>query len=94
MNEAMKQELERHARRLARLERIKALATEAKDTATLERVNKLIETENARHDRFTSQFDAKDDKGSKDDRGPKDDKAPKEGPKDDKAPKEDKGGAK
>jgi hypothetical protein len=72
MTEAMHQELKRHARRLARLERIKALALEAKDTAVVERVNKLIDKENARHDKFTTHADEKDDKG-KDDKG-KDDK--------------------
>jgi hypothetical protein len=87
MNEPMKQELERHARRMARLERIKAVATEAKDTATVDRVNKLIEMESARHDRFTSHFDPTEDKGSKDDKR-------KNEPKDDKGPKEDKAGAK
>jgi len=73
MTEAMQQELKRHARRLARLERIKALAIEAKDTAVVERVTKLIEKENARHDKFTTRVEDKDDKG-KDDKG-KDDKA-------------------
>ena len=91
MSEAMRQALSRHARRLARLERIKALALEAKDTAVVERVNKLIDKENARHDKFATHVDDKDDKGkddkAKDDKG-KDDKA-----KDDKG-KDDKGGAK
>jgi hypothetical protein len=86
MNEAMQQELNRHARRLARLERIKALAIEAKDAAVVERVTKLIDKENARHDKFTARGDDKDDKG-KDDKG-KDDKG-----KDDKG-KDDKAGAK
>src|SRR5262245_55420384 len=54
MSEAIKEEMSRHARRLARLERIKALATEAKDTAVVDRVNKLIEKENARHDKFAA----------------------------------------
>ena len=62
MSEPMKQELERHARRLARLERVKAVATESKDTATADRASKLIETENARHDKFTSTFEATTDK--------------------------------
>jgi hypothetical protein len=52
MPEAMKQELQRHARRAARLERIKALATDAKDTDALTRVTKLIDKENARHDKW------------------------------------------
>jgi hypothetical protein len=83
MSEAMHHELSRHARRLARLERIKAIALEAKDTAVVERVNKLIDKENARHDKFATRVDDKDDKG-RDDKG-RDDKA-----KDDKG-REDKG---
>ena len=64
MSEPMQQELKRHARRLARLERIKAIAIEAKDSAVVDRVNKLIEKENARHDKFTTRIDKdKDDKG-------------------------------
>jgi hypothetical protein len=99
MTEAMRQELQHHARRLARLERIKAVAVEAKDTATIDRVNKLIDMENARHDRFTSHFEAKDDKddkGSNDDKGFKEERGRKDekGPKDEKSPKDDKGGAK
>jgi hypothetical protein len=88
MSEAMKEEMNRHARRLARLERIKALALESKDTAVVERVTKLIEKENARHDKFTAHVENKDDKG-KDDKG-KDDKG-----KDDKGGKgkDEKGGA-
>jgi hypothetical protein len=91
LSEAMKEELGRHARRLARLERIKALALEAKDSAVVERVTKLIDKENARHDKFTAHVESKgekvnDDKG-KDDKG-KDDKG-----KDDKG-KDEKGGVK
>jgi hypothetical protein len=107
MSEAMHQEFRRHARRLARLERIKAIATEAKDTAIIERVNKLIEKENARHDKFTTRVDEKDDKAkgddkakddkAKDDKGKddkgKDDKVKNDKGKDDKV-KDDKGGAK
>ncbi|HMI89131.1 MAG TPA: hypothetical protein VK550_33865 [Polyangiaceae bacterium] len=85
MSEAMKEELSRHARRLARLERIKVLALEAKDTGVVERVTKLIDKENARHDKFTSHFEGKGDKANED-KG-KDDKG-----KDDKG-KDDKGGA-
>jgi hypothetical protein len=90
MTEAMQQELRRHARRLARLERIKALAIEAKDSAVIDRVTKLIDKENARHDKFTARVEDKDDKSKdkgQDDRG-KDDKG-----KDDKG-KDDKAGAK
>jgi hypothetical protein len=91
MTEAMQQELRRHARRLARLERIKALAVEAKDTAVVDRVTKLIDKENARHDKFTARVEDKDDKG-KDDKG-KDDKGKDDKGKDDKG-KDDKAGAK
>jgi hypothetical protein len=91
MTEAMQQELKRHARRLARLERIKALAIEAKDTAVVERVTKLIDKENARHDKFAARVEDKDDKG-KDDKG-KDDKGKDDKGKDDKG-KDDKGGVK
>jgi hypothetical protein len=55
MNDAMKEELKRHARRIARLERIKALATEAKDTDAVTRATKLIDKENARHDKWIAQ---------------------------------------
>jgi hypothetical protein len=93
MTEAMQQELKRHARRLARLERIKAVAIEAKDTAVVERVTKLIDKENARHDKFTTRVEDKDDKAkddkAKDDKA-KDDKAKDDKAKDDKA-KDDKG---
>jgi regulator of RNase E activity RraB len=96
MSEAMQQEMSRHARRLARLERIKALAVEAKDSAVVDRVTKLIEKENARHDKFTTRVEDKDDKGkddkAKDDKG-KDDKAKDDKGKGDKG-KDDKGGVK
>jgi hypothetical protein len=52
MDDAMRAELKRHGRRIARLERIKALATEAKDTAIADRASKLLEKENARHDKW------------------------------------------
>ncbi|MDI1479483.1 hypothetical protein [Polyangium sp. y55x31] len=59
MATAMKQELERHARRLARLERVKDLAEEAKDTEATERVQKLLDKENARHEKWMANYDAK-----------------------------------
>jgi len=62
MSEALRQEMTRHARRIARLERIKAVATDAKDNATVQRATKLIELENTRHDKFTSNADSKDEK--------------------------------
>jgi len=62
MTEALRQEMTRHARRLARLERIKMVATEAKDNATVLRATKLIAMENARHDKFTTNAEGKDEK--------------------------------
>jgi hypothetical protein len=62
MTEALKQEMTRHARRLARLERIKAVATEAKDNVAVLRATKLIAMENERHDKFAANAENKDDK--------------------------------
>ncbi len=53
-DDALRQELRRHAERTARLERIKALATEAKDNESVEKANKLLEKENARHEKWMS----------------------------------------
>ena len=61
----MKEEVKRHARRIARLERVKSVADEAKDTETVTRVDKLIEKENARHDKWMAGFDAKAAGGDK-----------------------------
>jgi hypothetical protein len=52
MDEALKQELRRHAERLAKLERIKAVATTEKDTASADKATGLITKENARHDKW------------------------------------------
>jgi hypothetical protein len=52
MNAALKQELRRHAERLARLERIKTVAQAEKDTATVEKATTLIAKENERHDKW------------------------------------------
>jgi bacterioferritin (cytochrome b1) len=59
MSEALKEEVKRHARRLARLERAKDVAEEKEDDAAIERVNKLVGKENARHDRWLTRHDAK-----------------------------------
>lgn len=58
MDEATKQELRRHAERLARLERINALALEAKDTDAIDRAAKLTAKENARHDKWMTKLSA------------------------------------
>jgi hypothetical protein len=67
----MREELQRHARRLARLDRAKSVAAEANDTETVTRVDKLIEKENARHDKWMASFDAKAAGGDKDKAGAK-----------------------
>lgn len=67
----MREELQRHARRLARLDRAKTVATEANDTETVTRVDKLIEKENARHDKWMAGFDAKAAGAEKDKAGAK-----------------------
>lgn len=52
MDEPVKQELRRHAERLARIERVKSVAEGAKDTDVAERATKLLAKENARHDKW------------------------------------------
>jgi hypothetical protein len=52
MDESVKQELRRHAERLAKLERIKAVAMTEKDTANADKAGTLITKENARHDKW------------------------------------------
>jgi len=59
MAQALKEEIKRHARRLARLERIKDLAEDEKEDAALERIGKLVAKENARHDKWVANFHAK-----------------------------------
>jgi hypothetical protein len=69
MDQATREELKRHARRVARLERIKTLATDAKDDDSAQRAAKLLEKENARHDKWlttaaaTAQASPNDTKG-------------------------------
>jgi hypothetical protein len=58
MNQAMKEELQRHARRMARLERIKSLATESKDKDVVDRASKLIDKETTRHDKWITTYAA------------------------------------
>lgn len=58
MDDVMREELKRHARRTARLERIKALATEAKDKDAIDRASKLLDKESARHDKWMTNFAA------------------------------------
>lgn len=53
-DDALKQELRRHAERIARLDRIKSVATTEKDNDAVERATKLIAKENERHDKWMS----------------------------------------
>jgi hypothetical protein len=64
MSAAFKQELKRHARRLARLERILELAAEAEDDESLERAEKLLAKENARHGKWMQKHAANPGKGA------------------------------
>jgi len=50
MDDATKQELRRHAERIARLHRIGAVAQQEKDTATADKVTALLSKENDRSD--------------------------------------------
>lgn len=52
LDASVKEELRRHAERVARIERIKTVATDAKDTDATDRAAKLIGKENARHDKW------------------------------------------
>lgn len=53
-DDALKEELRRHAERVARIERIKSVATDAKDTDSGARATKLLAKENARHGQWMS----------------------------------------
>ena len=54
VSDALRQELRRHAERVARLERIKAVAENEKDKDSVEKAAKLISKENERHDKWMS----------------------------------------
>ncbi len=55
-NDALKEELRRHAERVARIERVKSVATDAKDAESGARATKLLAKENARHDRWMEKY--------------------------------------
>ena len=61
MTPALREALRIHARRLARLDRVRVLADEAKDAEVVARVDKLIAKETARHDKWLERYDAKAD---------------------------------
>jgi hypothetical protein len=50
MDSSMRDELRRHAERLARLERIRMVAQTEKDIATVDKVTSLVAKENTRHE--------------------------------------------
>lgn len=62
MAKAMKEELERHARRVARITRVKEVAVTEKDDDAQKRADELLKKENARHDKWMANYDAKADK--------------------------------
>jgi len=49
---ALREEMRRHARRIARLARVREMAETHKDADSLPRVDKLIDRENERHERW------------------------------------------
>jgi hypothetical protein len=61
MTDAQKQDLRLHAERVAKLERIRSLALDAKDTATADRATKLLEKESARYEKWLSSVSTKTD---------------------------------
>ena len=61
LTDAMKQDLRQHAERVAKLERIRALALDAKDVVTADRANKLLDKENARYEKWIGSLSAKTD---------------------------------
>jgi hypothetical protein len=52
VSDGLRQELRRHAERLARLERIKVVADTEKDKESAEKVTKLVAKENERHENW------------------------------------------
>jgi hypothetical protein len=60
MDPALKQELLRHAKRVARLERARAVAEDKKDAEQAARAEELLKRETARHDGWVAAFAAKE----------------------------------
>lgn len=59
MAQAMKEELTRHAKRVARILRVKDVADGEKDTDSVARADKLLQKEQERHDKWMASYDAK-----------------------------------
>jgi len=62
MDPGLKQELLLHAKRVARLERARAVATDKKDTEQTQRAEVLLKEETTRHDGWMAAFVAKEPK--------------------------------
>jgi hypothetical protein len=58
IDDSLKGEMRRHAQRVARIERIKSLATDANDKDTTDRAAKLLDKESARHDKWMANYAA------------------------------------
>jgi hypothetical protein len=61
MTDAQKQDLRLHAERVAKLERIKSLAADAKDAATVDRATKLLDQESTRYEKWLNGLSTKAD---------------------------------
>ena len=59
MAQAMKEELSRHAKRVARIMRVKEVAEGEKDADAVTRADKLLQKEQERHDKWMANYDAK-----------------------------------
>ena len=59
MAQAMKEELQRHAMRVARIQRVKEVAQGEKDDDAVGRADKLLAKEQERHDKWMANYDAK-----------------------------------
>ena len=61
MTDVQKQDLRLHAERVAKLERIRSLALDAKDSATADRATKLLDKESARYEKWLNGLSTKTD---------------------------------
>jgi hypothetical protein len=62
MDPGLRQELLLHAKRVARLERARAVASDKKDAEQIARADVLLKQETARHDGWMAAFVAKESK--------------------------------
>jgi hypothetical protein len=64
VTDAVREQLKRHAQRVAKLERIRAVALEAKDKDAADRASKLLEKETAHYQKWLASADAKTGSGT------------------------------